>query len=71
MLRKPEDMKEWQKDSLQEDKIIGVKAPEGVPTDDLPDIPNGFASEVKPKKAPVKKKVTPKKKPIEKMEVGE
>lgn len=61
MLRKPEDMKDWQKE-----EIIGVKAPEGLPFDDALEVPEEFIQEEKPKKP--KKKAPVKKNPIEKME---
>ena len=73
MLRRKEDMKEWQAEALPKE-IKGQKAPEGIPTDDLPDVPVEAIPEVKPKaeeKKPVMKKKAPAKKKIEKIEVTE
>ena len=76
MLRKPEDMKEWQRKAFAPnacqpapeskvsvkdmDEIQGIKAPDGVPTDDLVEIPKD-AIKVPKKKAPAKKKTVAKK----------
>ena len=80
MLRRKEDMKEWQvsavaptacqpakpsKVSVKDmEEVKGVKAPEGVPTDDLIEVPKEAVEAPKPKKAPAKKK-TVKKIPVE------
>ena len=76
MLRRKEDMKEWQRESLKEDKIVGKKAPKAVIYDDAPDLPEievPVAKEEvkvepvietnseKPKKSPARKKTTAKK----------
>ena len=57
MLRRKEDMKEWQKESLpKEEKIVGKKAPDTLPIADPPEIPEGFVPEVAPKEEkPVRK----------------
>ena len=47
MLRRKDDMKEWQKETLP---IHGIKAPKGLPVDDAPEIPEGFIPEMKPKR---------------------
>ena len=47
MLRRNDDMKDWQKETLQE-PIVGIKAPEGIPVDDAPEIPEDFVPEMKP-----------------------
>lgn len=66
MLRRKEDMKDWQKESLQEDKIVGRPAPDVIVYADAPEVPQEFIQEVKPKKAPAKKKTTKKvEKPVE------
>ena len=70
MLRKKEDLKEWQKEALQEpkDEIVGVKAPKVLPVEDAPDVPEEFIPEVAPveekkvEKKPVVRKTTAKKK---------
>lgn len=52
MLRRKEDMKEWQKEVLpNEEKIIGMKASDALPIADPPEIPEDSISEVH--KAPV------------------
>ena len=62
MLRKPEDMKEWQRDTLKsEEPIVGQKAPEGIPTDDLIDVPQ---VEVIPVPLVQPRKKAPQKKPV-------
>ena len=47
MLRRKEDMKDWQKEALP---VVGIKAPEGIPVDDAPEIPEEFVPEMKPKR---------------------
>ena len=65
MLRKKEDMKEWQVEALKEEDVIpATKAPEGFPTDDLIDVPQEAIEAPKPKKATAKKKAV-KKIPVE------
>ena len=46
------------------DEIQGVKAPDGIPVDDAPEVKEEVVAEVRPKKAPTKKKVV-KKIPVE------
>ena len=65
MLRKPEDMKEWQREALKEEPVVGQKAPEGIPTDDLPEVPQEAIPEVKPKRKPPQKKPVVKKTKVE------
>ena len=70
MLRRKEDMKEWQREALlKEEKIVGKKAPDVLPIADPPEIPEDFIPEVHeapvievPKEEkPVKKATTRKK----------
>ena len=57
MLRKPEDQKEWQKEeSLPKDAIIGMKAPEGIPSDDTLEVPEEVIPTVEPVEAPKPKR---------------
>lgn len=49
MLRRKDDMKDWQKEAIQE-PIVGIKAPEGIPVDDAPEIPEEIITEMKPKR---------------------
>ena len=77
MLRREDDMKEWQREIKKDEHIIGIVSPQGISTDDLIDVPDEAIEEEKPKKvaqkkAPVKKapvKKTTAKKTVEKMEV--
>lgn len=70
MLRRKEDMKEWQREALlNEEKIVGKKAPDALMYDDAPEIPEEAIPEVHeapvleiPKEEkPVKKTTTRKK----------
>ena len=70
MLRRKEDMKEWQKEYLpKEENIVGKKAPDALMYDDAPEIPEEAIPEVHeapvleiPKEEkPVKKATTRKK----------
>lgn len=70
MLRRKEDMKEWQREALlNEEKIVGKKAPDALMYDDAPEIPEEAIPEVHeapvleiPKEEkPVKKATTRKK----------
>lgn len=61
MLRRKDDVKEWRQELIQQEDVIqGIRAPEGIPCDDLPDIPEGAVEAPKPKRAPAKKKVVKK-----------
>ena len=67
MLRKPEDQKEWQKEeSLPNDAIVGMKAPEGISSDDALEVPKEAIPVVEPVEAP-----KPKRKPSTKKKTAE
>lgn len=60
MLRRKDDMKDWQKGEAKQEPIQGIKTPDGIPVDDAPEIPDGFIPEMKPKRRagrPKKEKV--------------
>ena len=78
MLRRKEDMKDWQAEALpKEEKIVGRKAPNALPIEPPKEVPKEFVEEVKEsvpvEKKPVKKATTKKKttKKVEKMSIDE